>query len=138
METAPGKLLKFLLEWVLTVMHEMMPPVHSNPSWGGVWWWFSSISDFALFKCSISSPSTEIIQKSETKHQSERLRKYTLSISMAILNQFYAGFDRGLLNQKSKIKAAVPVELNESQNNGSQGKGQSLCIALRAAFLCSK
>lgn len=134
METAPGKLLKFLLEWVLTVMHEMMPSVHSNLSWGG----FSSISDFALFKCSISSPSTEILQKSETKHLSERLRKYTLSISMVILNQFYAGFDRGLLNQKSKIKAAVPVELNESQNNGSQGKGQSLCIALGAAFLCSK
>lgn len=33
---------------------------------------------------------------------------------MVILKQFYAGFDRGLLNQKSKIEVTVPVELNES------------------------
>lgn len=33
---------------------------------------------------------------------------------MVILNQFYAGFDRGLLNQKPKIEVGVPVELNES------------------------
>lgn len=33
---------------------------------------------------------------------------------MVILNQFYAGFDRGLLNQTPKIKVAVAVELNES------------------------
>jgi len=33
---------------------------------------------------------------------------------MVILNQLYAGLDRGLLNQKPKIEVAVPVELNES------------------------
>lgn len=33
---------------------------------------------------------------------------------MVILNQFYAGFDRGLLNQKPKIEVAVPAELNKS------------------------
>lgn len=35
------------------------------------------------------------------------------SVSMVILNQFYVGFDRGLLNQKPKIEVAVPVELKE-------------------------
>lgn len=33
---------------------------------------------------------------------------------MVILNQFYAGFDRGLLNQMPKTEVAVPVELNKS------------------------
>lgn len=32
---------------------------------------------------------------------------------MVILNQFYAGFDSSLLNQKPKTEVAVPVELNE-------------------------
>lgn len=49
---------------------------------------------------------------------------------MDILNQFYAGFDRGLLNQKPKIEVAVPLKLKLKELQSKKGSKPIYCFKI--------